>query len=160
MIRGVHHLSLTVEDMDRMLAFYRDLLGFETAMQMSWEPGTDMVDRILELEGSSADIEMLRAGNTYLELFKYHTPPGRPVDPDNPVTDCGIRHFAFDVVGIDDEYERLTAEGIRFHCPPTEVEVEGHMLKATYFRDPEGNVVELQELLTPDNPMHLPGNGS
>lgn len=160
MIRGVHHVSLTVGDMERMLEFYRDLLGFETTAQMSWERGAEEVDRILGLEDSSAEIEILRAGNCYLELIKYHTPPGRPVDPDHPVSDQGVRHFAFDVVGIDEDYERLRASGIRFHCPPTEVEVQGHALKAAYFRDPEGNVVELQELLTPDNPMHLPGNGA
>lgn len=158
MIRGVHHVSLTVGDMERMLGFYRDRLGFEPVTQMSWEQGAAEVDRILGLENSSARIEILRAGNTYLELIEYRTPPGKAVNPLHPVSDCGIRHVAFDVVDINAEYQRLLGTGVFFNCPPTEVEVEGRPLRAAYFRDPEGNVLELQELLTEDNPMHLPSH--
>lgn len=147
MIRGVHHVSLTVHDMEKMLDFYERTLGFATTASLGWEPGNDMVDGILGLTGSSADIRILRAGNAYLELIKYHSPPDKPVDPAHPVTDCGVRHVAFDVVGIDAEYERLKSAGIRFNSPPTAVTVEGHPVKAAYFRDPEGNVMEIQELL-------------
>ena len=157
MLRGVHHVSLTVHDMDRMLDFYQGVLGFESAASMSWEVGNPGVDRILGLVDSAADIRILRAGNTYFELIRYRAPEGSEVDPDHLVTECGLRHVAFDVVDIDAEYERLRALGVRFNCPPTEVEVEGHPLKAVYFRDPEGNVMEFQELLTgAANPMALP----
>lgn len=29
MINGVHHVSIATTDLERMLGFYRDLLGFE-----------------------------------------------------------------------------------------------------------------------------------
>jgi catechol 2,3-dioxygenase-like lactoylglutathione lyase family enzyme len=158
MIRGVHHVSLTVHDMDLMLAFYSGTLGFTEASSLSWEAGNDMVDGILGLQGSAADVRILRASNAYFELIQYHAPPGREVDPAHPVTDCGVRHVAFDVVDIDAEYERLRAAGISFNCPPTEVTVQGHPLKSAYFRDPEGNVMEIQELLDgAGDPMALPG---
>ena len=37
MINEIHHVALSVKDMDRSLSFYRDLLGFELAMDRSWE---------------------------------------------------------------------------------------------------------------------------
>ena len=52
---------------------------------------------------------------------------------------------------IQAEYERLSAAGMRFHCPPLDMGA----VKATYGRDPDGNVVELQEILTEDSPIAL-----
>jgi catechol 2,3-dioxygenase-like lactoylglutathione lyase family enzyme len=158
MIRGIHHVSVVVSDMDKMLAFYTDVLGFTRAAGISWEGGQPEVDEIIGVESSSADVVILRAGNAYLEIFKYHAPPGKVVDPTHSPVDTGIRHFAFDVVDIESEYERLLALGVEFNCPPREVEVEGHPLKAVYFRDPEGNILEFQELLEGrENPMAVPG---
>jgi catechol 2,3-dioxygenase-like lactoylglutathione lyase family enzyme len=74
-------------------------------------------------------------------------------DQRNPphVCDHGITHIALDVRDIHAEYERLSAAGMRFHCPP--LDMGG--IKATYGRDPDGNVVELQEILTQDSPVAL-----
>ena len=94
---------------------------------------------------------MLRAGNTYLELFEYESPPPATGDPERPVCDHGITHIALDVRDTDAECERLSAAGMHFHCPPLDL----GLAKATYGRDPDGNVVELQEILTDDSPMAL-----
>jgi catechol 2,3-dioxygenase-like lactoylglutathione lyase family enzyme len=32
MIRGVHHTNIATGDLDRLLVFYRDLLGFEVLL--------------------------------------------------------------------------------------------------------------------------------
>jgi catechol 2,3-dioxygenase-like lactoylglutathione lyase family enzyme len=67
------------------------------------------------------------------------------------VCDHGITHIALDVRNIGAEYERLSAAGMRFHCPPLDMGT----VKATYGRDPDGNVVELQEILDDESPMAL-----
>jgi len=36
MIRGIHHTAISTGDLDRALKFYRDLLGFEVAMEFEW----------------------------------------------------------------------------------------------------------------------------
>ena len=51
----------------------------------------------------------------------------------------------FDVVDLDAEYERMTAAGVRFHTKPRLVAHGG--AKTTYARDPDGNILELQEVL-------------
>ncbi len=40
MIRGLHHASITTGDLDRLVAFYRDLLGFEVVLETSWGAAT------------------------------------------------------------------------------------------------------------------------
>ena len=152
MIRGIHHAAISTGDLQRALAFYRDLLGFETVFEFAWPAGSELLDGITGLEGSSAQAVMLRAGNAFIELFQYASPPPKPGDPHRPVCDHGITHICLDVTDLDAEYERLRAAGMRFHCPPQDL---GGESKVTYGRDPDGNVIELQEIFQKQNPIAL-----
>jgi catechol 2,3-dioxygenase-like lactoylglutathione lyase family enzyme len=151
MIRGAHHVAISTPDMDGLLWFYRDLMGFRQVQDFTWEPGVDMVDKILDLTGSSARQAMLKGDNLCIELFEYHSPTPSAMTPNRPVCDHGHTHLCFDVVNIEEEYQRLVDAGIRFHAPPQDF---GH-LKSTYGRDPDGNVFEIQELLDPDDPCRV-----
>jgi catechol 2,3-dioxygenase-like lactoylglutathione lyase family enzyme len=143
MIQGIHHTAISTGDFDRALRFYRDLLGFKEVWSSSWEVGAEVPDRIVGLRGSSARVAMLTAGNACLELFQYATPPPQQSDPNRPVCDHGITHLCLQVSDIEAEYARLSAAGMRFHCPPQNA---GGGMRATYGRDPDGNVVELLEV--------------
>lgn len=144
MIQGIHHTAISTGDIERSLRFYRDLLGFEEVFSSTWEVGTETVDRIVGLKDSSAQVVMLRAGNACVELFQYATPLPKPSDSNRPVCDHGITHLCLQVTDIDSEYERLKAAGMHFHCPP---QAGGRGLRVTYGRDPDGNVVELLEVM-------------
>jgi catechol 2,3-dioxygenase-like lactoylglutathione lyase family enzyme len=152
MIRGIHHTAISTGDLDRALRFYRDLLGLEVVSEFQWPKGSAVADRITGLEGSSARAAMLRAGNAFVELFEYAAPQPRPGDPARPVCDHGITHICLDVSDLDAEYSRLQAAGMKFHCPPQEL---GGGVKTTYGRDPDGNVIELQEISSPESPIAL-----
>jgi len=55
MIRGVHHVALSTANLDRLVAFYRDVLGFELATEeISWPTGSTMIDEIVGLKDSAA----------------------------------------------------------------------------------------------------------
>jgi glyoxylase I family protein len=153
MIRGIHHAAISTGNMDRLLAFYRDLLGFRVLFDFSWPAGTEVADRITGLQQSSARAVMLHTGNAIIELFQYASPAPQPGDPDRPVCNHGITHICLDVTDLDTEYQRLQAAGMRFHCPPQEL---GPEVRTTYGRDPDGNVIELQEVSNPDSPIALP----
>jgi catechol 2,3-dioxygenase-like lactoylglutathione lyase family enzyme len=156
MIRGIHHTAISTKDLDRALTFYRDLLGFEVVLEFEWPEGTEFADSITGLMGSAARVAMLRAGNAHIEIFEYSSPPPKEGDPGRPVCDHGITHICLDVVDIETEYERLKAAGMIFHCPPLDLGIS----KATYGRDADGNVVELQEVTDPSSPMALRFEGS
>ena len=142
MITGIHHVAISTPDADRLLAFYRDVLGFEEVMDFTWPPGTNAADRITALDGSSARQIMLRKGGSCLELFQFHAPEPGHGDPRRPVCDHGITHLCLEVDDIDAEYTRLREAGMEFHCEPQEL---GPGLYTTYGRDPDGNVVELHQ---------------
>lgn len=160
MIRGIHHVAISTPDLDRLVGFYRDVIGADLLRVSGWPEGNDIIDSIVGLHGSSCRAATLRLGNAYLEIFEYLTPPGDPQKASRPVNDHGYTHFCLDVVDIDAEYERLLAAGMAFHCPPPPAGAVGSgTLRSTYGRDPDGNVIELQELMVPDHPYTLPGFG-
>ncbi len=146
MINDIQHTAISTGDMERALAFYRDLLGFEVLSDTSWEKGSEQtarVERLMELDGVAFRVAMLRLGTSQLELFEFDSPVPTPSDPNRPVCDHGITHICLSVTDIDSEYERLERAGMRFHGPPVDF---GGRTVATYGRDPDGNVVELYEL--------------
>ena len=153
MINGLHHVAIATNDVDRMLEFYRDLLGLEVVVDYAWEPGNEVADQITALEDSSARHIMLRAGNAYFEIFQYRSPRPTGGDPARRVCDPGITHLCLDVTDLDTEYERLRAAGMTFHCPPQDV---GAGIRTTYGRDPDGNVLELQQVPSSGHPIALP----
>lgn len=146
MIRGVHHVSITTPDIDRLVAFYVEAFGFEELSRGGWEAGNTINDSIVGLRDSAASTAFLKAGNVLIEMFEYHAPQGTPNDPMRPPCNAGYTHFCLDVVDIDAEVERLTALGMTFHAPVPSVDQMGGRMRAMYGRDPDGNIIELLEL--------------
>jgi glyoxylase I family protein len=140
MIRGIHHVAVHVRDLDRMIDFYARAFGFElVGDQFAWtdEP---VLDRLLDVPNSAARGAMLSAGTCYLEMFQFTAPDGdaRARDPQ----DKGYTHFCVDATDIEAEVERLKALGMTFGAgAPIDM---GHV-KSVYGRDPEGNVIEIQQ---------------
>ena len=155
MIRGMHHVAVATGDLDRLVGFYRDALGFEVVSRGGWDSGSPVTDGIVGLRDSAARTAVLRAANLYVEVFEFSSPQGRPGDPDRPVCDHGYTHFCVEVTDIDAEYTRLAAAGMRFHAPPARASDMGGQIRATYGRDPDGNVIELQEILDPEYSKRL-----
>jgi len=48
---------------------------------------------------------------------------------------------------------RLQAAGVVFNCPPPKF--PGSSIRATYGRDPDGNVIELQQISDPEHAFAL-----
>jgi glyoxylase I family protein len=139
MIRGIHHVAVHTGEFERMLRFYRDIIGFSEVSRSEWRDN-EFIDQIIGVGGSEARQAMLRAGTCYLEIFEYQKPAARP---DNPLRACdrGYTHLCLDVTDIEGEYDRLTAAGVGFYRRPGDFGA----LKAVYGHDPDGNVIEIQE---------------
>ena len=139
MIRGIHHIALHTPDLERLLRFYRDLIGFEEVSRASWQ-GNALIDEVIGVRSSAAKQAMLRAGNVHLELFEYTSPASRAAAPLRP-NDHGYTHLCLDVTDIEQEFDRLSRAGMVFTRRPGDFGA----VKAVYGRDPDGNVVEIQE---------------
>lgn len=141
-IRGVHHVAISVPDLEKARAFYVDILGCTECARTEWKRA-EVPDRILDLKGTAAKLMMLRAGdNFFLELFEFSAPDPGPLDTNRPVVKYGYTHFCFEVSDIAAVHKRLAAAGMRFHCDPQ----ASPNSTATYGRDPFGNVIELIEI--------------
>jgi catechol 2,3-dioxygenase-like lactoylglutathione lyase family enzyme len=141
MIRGIHHVAVHVRDMERMIQFYADAFGFEVVGEPFRWKDSELIDRIVDVPRSSACGAMLRAGSCYLELFQYSAPPPTSTRPLQPF-DRGYTHFCVDVTDIESEYERLKGLGMTFNQPGP---IDAGHVKSIYGRDPEGNLIEIQE---------------
>jgi catechol 2,3-dioxygenase-like lactoylglutathione lyase family enzyme len=143
MINGVHHISLATTDLDRLIVFYRDLLGLsQRHISDLWE-NYEPFETVVGMKDARGRAASLRAGNVQLEFFHYTNPVPQPVEV-RPACDGGIRHIAFDVTDIMSEYKRLLASGVEFISEPQYLKAG---VCSVYARDPDGNIVELQEIL-------------
>ena len=149
MIRGVHHISLSTTDMDKFVHFYRDLLGVKLDRISPLPDGFEPFETVVGMRNVSGQVAQFDLGNMNMEVFCYSKPAPRPGER-RPACDAGIRHIAFDVKNIAAEYERLKAAGINFISPPQHI--APGKCTSCYFYDPDGNIVELQEIF-PGSPM-------
>ncbi|NUH67274.1 VOC family protein [Sulfitobacter sp. S0837] len=155
MIRGIHHPSLTTDDLDALLSFYSDLLGFEVISSFGWETGSDLSElagNITGVTGSTARSALLKAGNAYLEIFEYTQPLSARSDTP-ALSNKGIAHICFDSDDVKADHARLSASGVTFKSEPIDV---GPM-RVCYCQDPDGNFVELQQITDPQSGLCLPG---
>lgn len=143
MIVGLHHVAISVPDLERGLAFYRDLLGFEVVQRSDFDGTFTGADRAIGLAKVTARMAMLKTPNAFVELWEYRNPT--PEDRTARPCDFGYPHMALQVRGIQDEYARLKAGGMSFVGEP----VDFGTASAIYGRDPFGNVIELYEIRDP-----------
>ena len=153
MIRGIHHPGITTGNLDRLLPFYCDLLGFEQVSGFGWEAGSEMsafAGQITGVANSTARAVLLRAGNAFVELFEYQTPVSTRSD-DRSLSQQGFAHLCLDSDDVIADHARLVAAGVQFNAPPLDV---GPM-RLCFCRDPDGNFVELQQITDPASDMTL-----
>jgi glyoxylase I family protein len=154
MIHGIHHAAISTKNLDRIVKFYTEVIGCEVTFKYEWHEGHALHDQVVGLNNSAARVAMLKAGNIYLEFFEYRSPVPVPNEPARSACDHGYAHICLDVTDIDAEYERLSKSGMVFKARPAHFEEVG--VRAIYGSDPDGNVIELLELVTDALGMRLP----
>jgi catechol 2,3-dioxygenase-like lactoylglutathione lyase family enzyme len=142
MIKGMHHVAISVTNLERAIAFYTKLLGMELTEPPFPLNGPDL-EHIMALSNLNARMCVVGKGSFTMEVFEFAQPRPASKDPNHPVSDHGITHFGIEVTDIDAMYQRLVAAGVKFHSPV--LTFQGG-IKATYGRDLDGNVFELLEM--------------
>ena len=117
----IGHVHLTVSDLDRALAFYRDVLGFAVTAYY----GQDAV--------------FLSAGG-YHHHIGLNTWAGRGAPPPAPGT-TGLYHFA--ILFPDRRALAAAVRRVLEHGDRLEGASDHGVSEAIYLRDPDGNGVEL-----------------
>ena len=134
---SAHHYGLTVSDLDRAVAFYRDVLGLDLLAE--FEVGGDAFAEAVAVPDANASFAHLDAGGCRLELVAYD-PEGEPSEPTD-VNRPGATHLALAVDDVDARYDALPSHVETLSGPRT----TESGTRICFVRDPEGNLVELLE---------------
>jgi len=135
-------VGIQVADLDRSVAFYRDILGFE--LIFAWNPQAEYIRTIVGYPEADIHAAILRPPNSelFLEILEYRNVEKAPVD--TRTANPGTAHLAFFTDDCDGLYDELTAKGVRSVNPPVTPTIGPNTGgRVVYMIDPDGIRVEL-----------------
>jgi catechol 2,3-dioxygenase-like lactoylglutathione lyase family enzyme len=144
-IAGVGAIGITVSDLDRAVAFYTEVLGFEQRAQA--EVSGPEHERLAGVFGMRARVADLSLGSETIELTEYLAPRGRAMPADSRANDRWFQHVAIVTSDLDRAYAQLRERGVEHastgpqRLPDWNPNAGG--IAAFYFRDPDGHFLEL-----------------
>ena len=139
MIDQIHHVAVSVSDMDRSLKLYRDILGFEVSFDIVAESPEASI--ITGLKGAKMHLAMIKKGGSSIELFQYLNPIGKPLPREHRQCDNGITHIALSTKNFDEALKAVKEGGYELYSDPQKI---GNA-KVVYFKGPDGETLELLE---------------
>lgn len=127
-ILAYEHVGIRITDRERSLAFYRRL-GFELEMEYP--------------DSTSKAIELVNARGVRINLIWNAAPRMGAVNvlQDEPVKMPGLTHIAFSIADLDAAIAACSAAGVRITEGPKSLPRRSYI----FIRDPDGNVIELNE---------------
>lgn len=137
---GIDHTAIAVDDTDRALRFYRDVLGLrETGHSENWGPEQERLNGVF---GAHLRITQVRAPTgPGLELLEYLTPrDGRPYPADERASDLIHWHTILVAEELASVTRALRAARTEFVSAPS---MPLDQRRPVRVRDPDGHVVEL-----------------
>lgn len=126
-LRGLHHVTAIVADLDRTTAFYRDVLGL--ALYDAGANDDDPDARHFWFGDAAGSPGTLVSFLEYPELEEARTGRG------------GVHHFAFQVASADEL--QAWRDYLRSREVPASDVFQRGRFRSIYFHDPDGHLVEI-----------------
>lgn len=148
--RNLSHIAIGVTDMDRSLAFYRDVIGLAVSadqLETFTREGFETHRRGVYLRWADGDDE------AFVVLDQTLSAGGDAGTPKQPFQ-IGVHHFGFWVADIDAVIERARHAGAEVAFTPATIdsheygEPAGRPVRVAMLRDPDGNCVQLDQRVT------------
>ena len=143
-IVAADHTGITVTNLERSLAFWRDVLGFELSHR-AHQTG-ERAAEITGVPGAEISLAVLKTPTGHkIELLEYLAPPDRKhVDP-RPC-DVGSVHIALTVDNLDAVLNAIDAAGWKAAGKPQTLTIGPNAGKrVVYVRDPDGTTIEFMQ---------------
>ncbi|MBQ6544405.1 MAG: Gfo/Idh/MocA family oxidoreductase [Lachnospiraceae bacterium] len=162
-IRTISHLGFNCSDIEKSIAFYRDIMGCREKFTLTWddlaqdirkkheESGEKLPFYVKEMEkrlaGKKWSVYMNWTDNTFIELF--YVPSAKRKHPADPKNDLNYTHFSLEVSDLKAFREQVLARG---GAPYIDSEIEMGLENTWVFwmHDPDGNRFEIMEY-TPES---------
>src|SRR6202011_2893749 len=143
-IIAADHTGFTVSNLDRSLAFWRDVLGFELSHR-AHHTG-DLASEVTGVPGADISIAVLKGYGHKIELLEYLAPPDRKHVDLRPC-DVGSVHVALTVDNLDAVLSAIAASGWKTAGRPQTLQSGPNAGKrVVYVRDPDGTTIEFMEV--------------
>jgi catechol 2,3-dioxygenase-like lactoylglutathione lyase family enzyme len=145
-VQSVASVGFTVSDMDRSIAFYRDVLTFKPVRDI--EVDGPEYDQLYGCFGVRARVVRMQLGEQQIELTQFLAPPDvRPIPVPSYSNDLWFQHFAIVVRDMDAAWAQLRKHHVRQISPrPQTIPLSNQAaagIRAIKFRDPDGHNLEL-----------------
>ena len=153
---GVSHVSICVSDLEKSLAFYRDLLGFRIVGEHGADATVPPVSlscknkhsgrvRAVEMAYGEGDVRP----QIWLEQFLGDPPDGKGIRLDQ----IGVTHLSFTVPNVEELTKELMSKGVKASSPPEALaDASGHY-HTVFLLDPDGIMVQFDEFSINDTKM-------
>jgi len=142
-IISADHTGITVSNLERSLAFWRDVLGFEPSHN-AHQTGK-LAEEITGVAGAEIKLAVLKTpGGHKIELLEYLAPDRKQV-PLRPC-DVGSVHVALLVDDLDAVLGRIFTSGWKAAGKPQTLKTGPNAGKrVVYVRDPDGTTIEFMQ---------------
>jgi glyoxylase I family protein len=140
-IIAADHTGFTVTNLERSLAFWQGVLGFELSHR-AHHTG-DLAGEVTGVAGADISIAVLKGYGHKIELLEYLAPPDRKQRADLRPCDVGSIHVAFMVNDLEAVLNTVAASGWRAAGEAQTLKSGPNAGKrVVYVRDPDGTTIE------------------
>lgn len=129
-------LAVVTNDLPRMAAFYRDVVGLADLGEMPTRTST------------GGTVRRLRCGTSELKLISYRPPVPDPTQPAGTHGTTGYRYWTIHVTNLDEILATCTRAEVGVVRPVREI---GAGVRIAIVADPDGNWVEFLQTDRPEN---------
>ena len=141
---GFNHIGLVVDDMETMLRFYQKATGFPL-LERTTIHNNRTVNRFYGMDSLSVEKAILKGPNMLIELVRFigHDSVTEPLLPSGP----GMTHTCFQSTEAQSSYRSFLGAGINMLSRGNEpIDLGGYGVTYAYGYDPEGNMIEMEQL--------------
>jgi catechol 2,3-dioxygenase-like lactoylglutathione lyase family enzyme len=142
-IIAADHTGVTVANLERSLAFWRDVLGFELSHRAHHRG--DLASEVTGVPDAEISLAVLKAYRHKIELLEYRAPSDRKHVDLRPC-DVGSVHVALTVDNLDAVLSAIAASGWKAAGKPQTLKSGPNAGKrVVYVRDPDGTTIEFMQ---------------
>ena len=144
-IIAADHTGITVSNLERSLAFWRDVLGFELS-HTAHQTG-EMASEITGVAAAEIKLAVVKTpGGHKIELLEYVTPADRKRHVNFRPCDVGSVHVALIVDDLDAVLSAINVSGWKAAGKPQTLQSGPNAGKrVVYVRDPDGTTIEFMQ---------------
>ena len=140
----MRHFAIATPDLDRMVSFWSAFLGGQPPRRIGslMSISGENIDAVSGIPGSEIEMAWFQVRNLEIELAQYHSHETTLPDSPRPLDAPGYNMVVFDVADLEKARQRLLDAGGSL------VEGSGTVdgAQIIFGRDPDGNLIGLQEL--------------